>query len=188
MERARRREEKKFIQKNLLGGSQRIQPSPQIPFKVDDKNLQKFSQMLVKRSSKNSITSRSKICYLSQQPQHNNEANEEYVDQGMDKKYMQSKLQENLSVKFTIKILCFYGWSKLRFDCWDEAMFYGRFLLDQERNCMVGLLGIDNILNKMEYTENFELVKHKRINPPSARERDNYDLNFLTLKPEEYFF
>jgi hypothetical protein len=186
----RRKEEKKKINQNLLSSKSFADKEGNGKFEINDHNIKKYSQMISNKNKLSNMRNRSKINYLSQRNEIFIDRNEyiddhENDDMNIDKSMIKTQIEDNLSVKFSLKIYCFMNWKKLVFRTGDEITFYGRFFLNQRDNCIIGILGIDNDLNKIEFTENFHVLEKAKKGSKIMRKFPNSDLNFLVLKPTE---
>lgn len=183
----RRQKESRMIQHKSLSGSQPFEPKDaRIKLTINQGALKKYSQLLVRKQKQTSMRSRNKISYLSQKHDLLIE-DDSYVEDeaGVDQESAQSHIEDCLSAKFSLKIYCFNSWKSLRLRHGDLVTFYGRFLFHRKQNCIVGLLGMDRVLNSMKYTENLADLENNSWEAFSLRAHPDSDLNFLVLEPSQ---
>lgn len=154
--------------------------------KINHGDLKKYSQMLVRKQKQANMRSRNKISYLSQKHDLLLE-DDSYLqeDADLDQESVQTHIEDSLSVKFSLKIYCFNSWKNLRLRHGDSVTFYGRFLFNRKQNCIVGLLGIDRVLNSMKFSENLEDLENNAWEAFNLRTHPDNDLNFLVLEPSQ---
>ena len=133
------------------------------------------------------IRSRSKICYLSQNPENLIRDSEypSYSDLGNEEEKKNFALVEenSFSTKFSLKLHLLKTWSKLKIVSGDKITFFGRFLRNNKNNSVEGLIGIDYILNKSKFSEDFDITKNDCLISREFRQPPNNDINFLILNP-----